>query len=257
VPVSRASGEPTHGPAPITVGRLAPAVDGKIVTDPETSGGSIEEYRRLAAVLHAMQAQSGLRTLMIASALPGEGKTLTSANLALTLSESYKRRVLLLDADLRRPSLHQVFGVANSRGLSEALSLPGSQLQPVDISATLSLGPAGPPESSPMAGLTSDRMRRLMQEVAERFDWVILDTPPVGLLSDAHVLARLVDGVLLVVRAGSTPYTAVNRAVLELGRERIVGVLLNCAQSTAYHSAYYDRYYGAARPDAGAREPRP
>lgn len=229
--------------------RFAHAVDGKIVTDPETSGMSIEQYRRLAGTLHVMQSQSTIRTLMISSALPGDGKTLTSANLALTFSESYHRRVLLIDADLRRPALHRIFGATNTRGLSDALrSRPAGGLPLIEISSTLTIVPAGVPESNPMAALTSERMRQVMEEVGEHFDWVILDTPPIGVLPDAHLLAQLVDAVLLVIRAGTTPLAAIERAVQELGRDRIVGTVLNYADSGAHSGAYYDHYYGSSHP---------
>ena len=95
--------------------------EGKIVVDQETSPASIEQYRRLATSLHHLQVQNGLKTVMVSSALPRDGKTLTSTNLALTLSESFKRRVLLIDADLRRPSIHAVFRLTNARGLADGL----------------------------------------------------------------------------------------------------------------------------------------
>ena len=100
---------------------LAPSLDGKLVGSNNTPPMVVEQYRRLAASLHQLQEDTGLKTLMVASATPREGKTLTIANLALTLSGSYRRRVLLIDADLRRPSLHEVFCLPKTIGLSEAL----------------------------------------------------------------------------------------------------------------------------------------
>ena len=174
-----------------------------------------------------MQSQTGIHTLMVSSALPRDGKTLTSTNLCLTLSESYKRRVLLIDADLRRPSVHEVFRVPNAVGLADRLR--GEDPSPfrnrgVGLPHDL---PAGSPDAVPMAGLTSARMRTVITEARSHFDWVVVDTPPVGLISDANILSSLVDGVLLVIGAGSTPYPAVKRAVTEFGPDRIVGVVLN------------------------------
>ena len=229
------------------LGRLAPEVEGKVVIDSRTPVDSIEEYRRLAATLHQLQDQSGLRTLMISSALPGDGKTLTSTNIALTFSEAYRRRVLLIDADLRRPSIHHIFNLPNGRGLADGLRSETSGTLPlIEVSPQLTVLPAGTPDQSPMAGLTSERMRTIIKEASTRFDWVIIDTPPIGLMSDASLLAALADGVLLVIGAGTTDYHAVKRAVTEFGRDRIVGIVLNRVHDDAVQHAYYRDYYYAA-----------
>ncbi|MEO5509659.1 MAG: capsular biosynthesis protein, partial [Longimicrobiales bacterium] len=100
------------------------------------------------------------------------------------------------------------------------------------------------------AGLTSERMRDVIADARERFDWVILDTPPVGLISDASLLASLVDGVLLVIGAGATPCLAVQRAVSEFGADRIIGVVLNRVLDDSLSNRYYKDYYGGKRTDA-------
>jgi len=187
----------------------------------------VEQYRRLAAALHDAQSERGLRTVMITSARPQEGKTLTAINLALTLSKSYARRLLLIDADLRQPSLHERLGVRNQIGLSEALHAGWHELPLIEVSPLLTLLPAGQPEPNPLAALTSARMRVLLDECAARFDWVLLDTPPVGLLPDAQLLARLTQAVVFVIGAGSTPFPEVEKAIAELGRECIIGTVLN------------------------------
>jgi protein-tyrosine kinase len=179
--------------------------------------------------------------VMIASAVQGEGKTLTAANLALTFSESYQRRVLLIDGDLRRPALHSIFRVANSSGLSNLTSSQQERLFARPVTARLALLPAGPPTADPMADLTSDRMARVIDEARESFDWVIIDTPPVVLLSDANLLSAMVDCAVLVVKAGSTPHELVTRAVSALGRDRIIGTVLNRSEREPHHSyGYYD-----------------
>jgi capsular exopolysaccharide synthesis family protein len=247
-------------PVPATLaGRLDPRQSEKLVVGNRIPPLPLEQYRKLAASLHHAQADHGLRVVMVTSALATEGKTLTATNLALTLAESYRRRVLLVDADLRRPSLHEVFQVPNVAGLSDGLKgNDDRKLSLIQISPTLTLLPAGRPEPDPMAALSSARMRRVIAEAAESFDWVILDTPPVGLLTDAHLLAAMVDGTLLVVRAEHTPYDAVRRATDILGRERVLGVVLNAVEpdvalrKQGYGYSYNYNYYGQDR-ETGAR----
>jgi len=224
--------------------RLDARLASKVVVDQNMLPASREQYRRLAATLHHHQSTSGLKVVMIASALVGEGKTLTASNLALTLSESYQRHVLLIDADLRRPSLHTVFKTNGSPGLSEGLaSTDDAKLTLLEVSPHLTVLPAGAPSRDPMAGLTSSRMRQLIEEARRTFDWVIIDTPPVGLLTDASLLASMVDGAILVVEAGSTPYDIVKRAVETIGANRVLGVVLNRAQTLTREYGYgYDNY---------------
>jgi capsular exopolysaccharide synthesis family protein len=177
---------------------------------------------------------------MITSAEPGEGKSLTAANLALALSTSYRKRVLLVDADLRQPSLQALFGADDAPGLSDCL-LAGehTRVEPLRLSGMLSLLPAGYPEPNPLATLTSSRMKDLLSEQAQHFDWVIVDAPPLAVFPDANLLASLANGVVLVVGAGQTPLAAVESAVKMLGRERIVGIVLN--RSAQPRRTYYER----------------
>jgi capsular exopolysaccharide synthesis family protein len=225
--------------------RFGTHLAGKVVVDQAMSPASREQYRRLAAALHHTQETNGCKVVLIASAAVGEGKTLTASNLALTLSESYHRDVLLVDADLRRPSLHTVFGTTGAPGLSEGLRAAADQKIALrDISPRLTLLPAGAPNSDPMAVLTSARMRQLLDEARQSFDWVIIDTPPVGLLTDASLLAAMVDGAILVISAGSTHHELVRRAVDSIGQSRLLGVVLNRASTQDHgYGAAYD-YYG-------------
>ena len=216
----------------------------KLVTGAIVERAPVEQYRRLAARLHLAQAEQKTRVVMITSAIASEGKTLTATNLALTLSESYKRRVLLIDADLRRPWVHELFKVPNLTGLNDGIRADAERKVPVlRVSEYLSVLTAGRPDADPMSVLSSDRMRRVLQDAAKSFDWVIVDTPPVAVLSDAHLLATLVDTVVLVVKAGSTQFAAMQQAVDAIGRDRILGVVLNCADETQ-QAAY--SYYGYA-----------
>jgi capsular exopolysaccharide synthesis family protein len=225
--------------------RMDPALREKIVVDRNMEPSSREQYRRLAATLYHQQTDTDLRVLMIASASPSEGKTLTAVNLAMTLSESYRRTVLLIDADLRRPSLHKAFNVDASPGLMEGMVAGDDWKMPLHrITPRLTLLTAGKASSDPMFGLTSPRMRRLIEEARETFAWVIVDTPPVGLLTDANLLAAMVDGAVLVVKAGETSYDQVRRAIGALGPDKLLGVVLNRATERSAKYGYdYARYY--------------
>lgn len=223
-------------------GQPSPELGARLVNSTADFVG-VEQYRRLAASLHDAQTTQGLRVVTVTSALPRDGKTLTAVNLALTLSESYSRRVLLIDADLRRPSVHQVLGIQNRAGLNEVLHGEVQELPLITISATLTVLTSGRSRSTPLAGLASQRMGTLLDDCASRFDWVLLDVPPVGLLADAQILGRLTGAVILVIRAGTTPYALVERAITQIGRESIIGTVLNGVEDTSsYAKAYYDNY---------------
>src|SRR4029079_17632507 len=177
----------------------------KLVANPALQPVAIEQYRRLAAILHHTPEARGIRRVRVASALAAEGKTLTAINLALTLSQSFGRRVLLVDADMRRPGVSHVFGLEPSGGLGDALYNPNpGKLTLVQLSDKLSVLPAGHAMRDPMAGLSSPMLGAILDEAGEAFDWVIVDSPPVGVMSDAKLLAATVDAAILVVAAGRT-----------------------------------------------------
>jgi capsular exopolysaccharide synthesis family protein len=239
--------------AELSLDELGDGLERKVVVDRDMLPASREQYRRLAATLHQAQSTTGLKVVMVVSAVANEGKTLTAANLALTFSESYRRRVLLIDGDLRRPSLDTLFRIDASPGLNEGLTSPMEQMLPLrPITPRLMVLPGGQPSPDPIAALTSDRMRRLIDEARGSFDWVVIDTPPVGILPDANLVASMADGAVLVVRAEATPYDLVQRAVESLGHDRILGVVLNRASEVQNSYYSYSRYY-APRADSVAR----
>ena len=160
---------------------------------------------------------------MVSSAVPKEGKTLTVLNIALTLSQSYHNRVLLIDADLRRPSIQHSFGLAGGRGLSDVLAAGGGHLPLVEVAKGLTVLIAGTPNNNAAGLLSASCLRTLLTDAAAQFDWVLIDTPPVGALPDARMISNLADGVLFVIDAQTTPYELVKRAIAKLGAERIVG----------------------------------
>ncbi len=246
--------QPVHvlaNPTPRAVVPIRPSpseYSDKLIIANDLPPGLVEQYRRLGAALHHAQTEQGVRIVMVTSAMPAEGKTLVAANLALVLSHSYARRVLLMDGDLRRPSVHTVFGVENTSGIADRLDgdRPGS-LPSVQVSHNLELLVAGRPQPDPLRIVTSSAMHRLIQDAAAKYDWVIMDSPPVGLLPDAHLLAAMVDKVLLVIQAGKTSYDIIQKSVASIGKDRIIGTVLNRAEAAVANPYYtqYDAYYSS------------
>lgn len=205
----------------------------------------LEQFRRLAASLHHERNVNGLRSVMVTSAAPGDGKTLTAVNLALVLSESYRYNVLLMDADLRRPSIPGVLDVDSGSGLSETLRAAGEQkLALLQLTNRLTMLPAGQPIANSLEALTSPRMQQILEEAMARYDWVILDAPPIGSTTDARVLAEMVGGTLFVIHAGQTQYPAVRHALDQLGQDRILGVVLNGVDDMPAKPYYYGVAHG-------------
>lgn len=218
----------------------------KVVVGIGVDHAVIEQYRHLAAALHHAQAERGIRSIMVTSALASEGKTLTAANLVLTLSESYQRRVLLIDADLRRPRIQEMFGLRAGEGLTDSLVGAGGGRLPVhQVSPTLWVLTAGGALPDPMSTLVSPAMKQLLDEARDAFDWVVVDTPPVAILPDANLLASMIDTALLVTNAQATPYPMVQRAVEAIGAARVLGVVLNRAEKANLSAGY--GYYGSRK----------
>ena len=251
-----AAGAATARHTPADDGRRArwagfdPGAIDRLVASKNAGPLVVEQFRSLAATLHRAQREQHLKSVIVTSPSPGDGKSHVAVNLALTLSDSYRRRVLLIDADLRRPSLHLLFGVPNTKGLSQALKATTEEaVATVRISDTLTLLPAGRPEPNPLSGLSSGRMKQIVADAASQFDWVIVDSPPVGVLADAHLVSETVDAALLVVRAGATRFPDLEAAADTMGHDRILGLVLNAVEPIEIRGqGYYHHYYGS---DAG------
>jgi len=188
-----------------------------------------EQYRALRTRLALAEGAGALRTVLITSPQKGEGKSVTSANLALTMAQELQRRVVLVEADLRKPSLQHLFGLPPGAGLADYLS---GAVELKDIMKflpehNLTVIPAGSTPMNPAELLGSTAMRRVLDHLRTRFDRVILDTPPVLPLADVAILAPLVDGALMVVRAGYTPKPAIENALRSFDASRLLGVVLN------------------------------
>ena len=193
------------------------------------------------------------RSIMITSALPGEGKSLVSANLAVCIAQSINQHVLLIDADIRRSSIHRYFGFVDVPGLSEHLSngIPLSDLLLKTEVEKLAVLPGGSPTHNPSELLSSERMQKLLEEVKARYKdrYIILDSPPPKLTAETEAMARLVDGIILVVKYGTTPRDLVADVVDIVGRDKILGVIFNWFDTStlSYYGygkySHYEKYY--------------
>jgi protein-tyrosine kinase len=206
--------------------------EGRLVMGMAGHRAAIESYQRIAATLQDIQVQSGVRSLMVASVLPGDGRTLTVVNLALALS-SVGQRVLLIDADLRNPSLHHVLGVRRDGGLDDALRGDPGKARVIEVTALLGFLPGRRDGPLPDVATMVPRLRHLVMTRGAGYDWVLLDAPALEQMTETHLLAQAADAVVLVVRADVTPVSAVEGAVATLGRERVLGVVLNAASDEA------------------------
>jgi protein-tyrosine kinase len=212
-----------------------------------THARGAEEFRRLRSNLYHIRNKEEVRTILVTSAMPAEGKSFVTANLAQAFARQHERSALMIDADLRLPSLHQAFGTPASPGLTEYLRGEANvasilQRGPVD---NLYLIPAGGTVSNPLELIGNGKLQQLLQELAPLFDWVVLDSAPILPVSDTGLVAELCDGVLLVVRAKSTAFDLVQKAKKELGERRLLGVVLNTVEPReAYGAYYYSGYYG-------------
>lgn len=210
-----------------------------------------ECYRSLRTAILLSRA-GGIRSFVVTSGIPQEGKTVTAVNLSIVLSQLGKK-VLLVDADLHRPRLHEIFRLSNRTGLVSILAegvLPGSAIAGTDI-PDLFVVPSGPPCPNPSGLLSSEAMSLWLDNARKAFDYVILDTPPVKLVADAIVLAHQTDGAVLCVRSGETPRETVASTRDRMLRSgiRILGVLLNGVEGdTGYGEVYaYDQTTIAAQ----------
>lgn len=227
--------------------------DSRLVVHPNADPVFVEQYRYLASALHQAQLHEGIRSVMVASAVAGEGKTVSATNLALILSRSFNKRVLLVDGDLRKPSIHDLLRLENGSGLSDMLKRPGERPAFHTLSETLSVITGGRPDPDPVALLVSDAAAGFLRDMRQQFDWVVVDTPPVLLFPDAGLFAGMLDTCVMVVAAASTPSQIAATAVSTIGSSRIIGVVLNRAETSEIADGYGYGQYGY--PDSGsARE---
>ncbi|HEX7901352.1 MAG TPA: polysaccharide biosynthesis tyrosine autokinase, partial [Planctomycetota bacterium] len=220
----------------------APDPNDRMVLHAAPDSRLVEPYNTAAALLEGRAGEAGAKLIGITSARPGEGKSTTAANLAISLARGLAR-VLIVDADLRRPSMHKLMGLGDDvQGLSSYLSGAANQLDSV-LAATemenLTVLPAGSPLQNPIPFLRSERLRVVIPELRERFDFVIVDLPPVRSAADALVLAPTLDGLVLVLGAGETGKddAAAAKRLIRDARGKLLGCVLTKAE--VYSRGYY------------------
>jgi capsular exopolysaccharide synthesis family protein len=214
-----------------------------LITLSDPRSPAAEAYRTLRTNLYFSSLDHALETLVVTSAAPGDGKSTTLSNLAVTMAQGEKRAILV-DADLRQPSLHTYFGISNNLGLTtmavdeDALADPPLVATAVD---NLWLLPSGPLPPNPAEILGSRRMEEIIANLKSRADIVLFDAPPIIAVTDAAVLGTKVDGVLLVIRAGKTrrEHAARAAALLEKVNVRLVGAVLSNATPDQSLGGYY------------------
>jgi len=187
-----------------------------------------EEFRSIRNQLYRRREERDLKSLLIASAVPKEGRSFVAVNLAQVLALQADCRVLLIDGDLRNPGLHEAFGTSRHPGLSEYLVRECDELDGIQAGSIENLFflPSGGPTASPSELAASGRLKTLLKNVRSLFDWVIVDSSPAAVL-DPSLFAHQCDGVLMVVRANSTPFDVARKARMKFGSESVVGVVLN------------------------------
>jgi len=204
----------------------------------------IEEFRTLRSRLYHAREKMALKKLLVTSALPKEGKSFTAANLAQVLVRQHGRRVLLIDADLRGPRLHMMLGTTSSPGLADYLQGGSDEFSIMQRGPMENLFfiPSGQEISDPAELVANGRLKFLLQRVEALFDWIIIDSPPAVPVSDASILAKACDGVLMVVRSNATPVDMARRARQEFpvqaqSRQVLIG---KYRAATSYQRYYYD-----------------
>ena len=226
--------------APAPARTVSGTLDPRLVAASEPQSLAAEQYRSLRTRIKASEHGRAIRSFIITSPNKGDGKSLTAANLALTMGQEFQQRVLLVDADLRRPSIHHLFGINETPGLTDIL-MGGSTIENalVDIPEHhLTVLPSGLVPVHPAELLGSAGMRRVLDTLRTRYDRVILDMPPVAPLADVSIAAGMVDGILMIVRAGVTPKPAIERALAGLEVSKVLGLVLNDAGERDTNYAY-------------------
>ncbi len=216
-----------------------------------------EQFRTLRSRLYHLRAERPLRVILVTSPISGDGKTFVASNLAQAIVRQADRRVLLIDADLRSSLLHIPLGAPANPGLGEYLGGSADEMAVIQHGQEggLYFIAGGKPVGNASELLSNARLKTLIERTAPCFDWIILDSPPCLPVSDATVIAELCDGILLVVRSGSTPSSAAHKAHHELRKRNVIGIVLNGVnEKVLTYGSYYGRgQYGQAASEDSTR----
>ena len=211
------------------------------LTDERSIGA--EKIRVLATRLRHLRNKKNFATVLITSSMKGEGKSLMTANLALTFSKQVRHETLVMDCDFRCPTQHHLFGVEASPGIGDwwADDLPLNRVLRKHPELPLWFMAAGAIPEQPLEVLQSERFADLITKVSGMFKWVVIDSPPLTPMADSSVLGHLAEGVVLVVRQGITSTKALRAAMDSVEKKKLVGVVVN--ESSKSERRYYDQYY--------------
>jgi capsular exopolysaccharide synthesis family protein len=246
----------TEPAAPIEVPGGQPAVDQfnqfqnlKVLVPPQsrvvcvTDKDSLaaEKFRFLGVRLRQLQQTRPLKKVLVTSTIPQEGKSTVAANLACALAQRTRQKTLLIDGDLRRPSVAKLFGLGKLAGIADWLqgeNGPMTGIYHLDEAGVWVL-PAGGTARNPLELMQSGRLSVLMEQLASWFDWIIIDSPPVLPLADTSIWMKQVDGILLVARQGSTEKDQLKRGLEAIDQKKLLGALLNSSENAAQSKYYY------------------
>jgi capsular exopolysaccharide synthesis family protein len=230
------------------------------------SGVAVEQFRSLRSSIYQLRDQISLKTMVVSSGMPAEGKTFVAANLAISLARNNDHPVLLIDADLRRPSIHRLLGAPDGPGLTQYLAGTATAAEVMQRAGEVALTnghgahaisniafiPAGQGCDNSPELVGNHRMEELIAAVSPHFAWIIIDSPPVLVVTDAVDLARAAEGVLLVARVHATTYDVAQRAQAAFSNTRVLGFVLNAVKNAPRKSSYY-YYRGEDSTDTSAR----
>jgi capsular exopolysaccharide synthesis family protein len=222
---------------------------GRLVCVTDKDSLAAEKFRFLGVRLRQLRQSRPLKKVLITSSIPQEGKSMVAANLACTLAKRMPNKTLLLEGDLRRPSLSQLFGIGKLPGISEWLHGEQGALSSIyQLEGTgLCILPAGSASRNPLELMQSGTLSALMEQLATWFEWIVIDSPPILPLGDTSLWMRVADGVLLVARQGTTTKKQLQRGLEAIEPAKLLGALLNGAE-TSGHEGYYYHYSSPVTP---------
>jgi len=242
--------EPTTGMPWDQIKSLLPAVreESRVVTLTDSNSLGAEKFRLLRTRLRNLREHRQLQKLVVTSAVPNEGKTLVAMNLAVCLAKHTDERILLLEGDLRKPMLGDHLGIKSLPGVGQwwaSVDEPIHKFIYRFDDLQLWILPAGSAPEDPVNILQSSRFLELYKHLSTCFDWIIIDAPPLLPMADVSFWSRQADGLLLVVREGTTPKTILQKGLDTLDNPKVIGVVLNDAHQV--ESSYYHHYYGKTK----------